>query len=419
MLYRVGPGVRSMEAVPIGYLIHSTLMATLAVAAAAGHRPRRSSPFRLSHALGFVLNWPVLSFALLAASTALAAADSGAGAGFWVGAALATAASAALAVLRRRARRTGPVLERALDEGLGAEWRDVAPGPAARLARRPSLVRVLLAPATSRRRGVRRSANIRYGPAGRSNLLDVYRGRSGRPGRPVLLYLHGGAFRFGGKRFGARHLLRRLAGEGWVCVSANYRLTGDSREALVDVRRALSWVGEHAGELGADGGHVFVAGSSAGARLASLAGETPAAEPAIAGVIGLNGYYGPPSPTRPACAPPYLVVHGDQDRLVVVDDARRFVAELRAGSSRAVCYAELPGAQHGFDLFRSRRFDSVVDAIAAFAACVGPPAQAGPAAASAAGAGSRSSVCDATAPAATATSIAIAEPVAPGFTVIT
>jgi hypothetical protein len=30
-------------------------------------------------------------------------------------------------------------------------------------------------------------------------------------------------------------------------------------------------------------------------------------------------------------------------------------------------YAELPGAQHGFDLFRSRRFDTVVDAIEAFA----------------------------------------------------
>jgi hypothetical protein len=29
-------------------------------------------------------------------------------------------------------------------------------------------------------------------------------------------------------------------------------------------------------------------------------------------------------------------------------------------------YAELPGAQHGFDVFRSARFEAVVDAIEIF-----------------------------------------------------
>jgi acetyl esterase/lipase len=38
-----------------------------------------------------------------------------------------------------------------------------------------------------------------------------------------------------------------------------------------------------------------------------------------------------------------------------------------ATSSNPVVYTELPGAQHGFDLFRSRRFDTVIDAIEAFA----------------------------------------------------
>jgi acetyl esterase/lipase len=67
-------------------------------------------------------------------------------------------------------------------------------------------------------------------------------------------------------------------------------------------------------------------------------------------------------------APPCFVVHGDQDTLVIVEDARGFVEQLRATSSNPVVYAELPGAQHGFDLFRSRRFDTVVDAIEAFTA---------------------------------------------------
>jgi len=50
--------------------------------------------------------------------------------------------------------------------------------------------------------------------------------------------------------------------------------------------------------------------------------------------------------------------------------ARRFVDELRGVSANPVVYAELPGAQHSFDLFHSLRFDRVVDAAEAFAAWV-------------------------------------------------
>jgi acetyl esterase/lipase len=64
------------------------------------------------------------------------------------------------------------------------------------------------------------------------------------------------------------------------------------------------------------------------------------------------------------------VTHGDQDPLVPVEDARRFVQGLRSNSSNPVVYAEVPGAQHAFDLFHSIRFETVVDAIEAFAAWV-------------------------------------------------
>lgn len=61
------------------------------------------------------------------------------------------------------------------------------------------------------------------------------------------------------------------------------------------------------------------------------------------------------------------VVHGDQDTLVIVEDARHFVDRLRATSLNPVVYAELPAAQHGFDLFRSRRLETIIDAVEAFA----------------------------------------------------
>jgi acetyl esterase/lipase len=362
-------------------------MAAVAWSAVLRYRPHRSSPFRLSYVFGLWLNWPLVTFLLLVASTALAIDQSSVDSPWlWIGLGLTVIASAALVVLRRVAQGTGPVLERALEEGLGANWRGgVEAELAARLRRRPSLARILWAPASARRRGVERIANIRYGPARRANLLDLYRDRSDRSSRPVLVHLHP---LFGSKRLGTRYLFHRLAGDGWICVSANYRRASDDEfsDPLIDVKKVIAWVHEHGPEYGADPTAIFVAGSSLGGHLASLAAFTPgeptlqpgfeSADTSVAGVISLYGYYGtlasggPPAshlsyPTTNA--PPCFVAHGDRDSLVIVEDARGFVEQLRATSSNPVVYAELPGAQHGFDLFRSRRFDTVVDAIEAFA----------------------------------------------------
>jgi dipeptidyl aminopeptidase/acylaminoacyl peptidase len=54
-------------------------------------------------------------------------------------------------------------------------------------------------------------------------------------------------------------------------------------------------------------------------------------------------------------APPFYVIHGANDTMVPVDQARRFVAALREVSDAPVAYAELRGAQHVFDLFPSVR----------------------------------------------------------------
>jgi acetyl esterase/lipase len=372
---------------PIGYLITAGLVAGAALSAVARRRPSRSSPFRLSGAIGFLLNWPLAVLVLLAASTALAIVQNGVGSPvFWIGLALTLGASGALVVLRARAQGTGPALERALDEGLGADWPDrVDPELAARLRRRPSLARILSAPVSSRRHGVKRIANIRYGPARRANLLDLYRDRSHRPGRPVLVHFHP---LFGSKRLGSRYLFHRLAAEGWMCVSANYRRASDDglSDQLIDVKKVIAWVREHGPEHDADTDAIFIAGSSLGGHLASRAAFTanePALQPgfegadtSVAGVICLYGYYGQVAKSGPPSArlsyattdaPPCFVAHGDSDPFVIVEDARGFVEQLRATSSNPVVYAELPGAQHGFDVFRSRRFDTIVDAIEAFA----------------------------------------------------
>ncbi|WP_232792468.1 alpha/beta hydrolase [Actinacidiphila yeochonensis] len=349
-------------------------------------RPRRSSPFNLSFALTFLVNeQPFLGLYVLAAGAVpvLVGGDVGAP-GWWVAVGVAAGTAAGLAVLAARARTARPCLTAALRDALGP---GAVPEREARGRRgRLPLLRLLFLPLVSYRFGVRRVADVRYGDAGRGHLLDVYVPRSGVTNAPVLVYLHGGGFRVGGKMLGARPLLYRLAGQGWVCVSANYRLGRGLRYAdrLADVRRVVRWVREHGADYGADPGTLFLAGGSAGAHLAATAALTangtgtrpgPAADDTpVSGVIGLYGYYGraeehpgsSPLAHLRADAPPFLLVHGSMDTLVLPEDARHFATELARVSTRPVVYAELPGTQHAFDFFPSIRFHAVIAAVEHF-----------------------------------------------------
>ena len=59
-------------------------------------------------------------------------------------------------------------------------------------------------------------------------------------------------------------------------------------------------------------------------------------------------------------------MHGDNDTLVPVVEARAFVDRLRVVTTNPVVYAEIPGAQHAFDLFPSIRSSGVLRGVARF-----------------------------------------------------
>jgi acetyl esterase/lipase len=67
-----------------------------------------------------------------------------------------------------------------------------------------------------------------------------------------------------------------------------------------------------------------------------------------------------------ADAPPFFVLHGHDDSLIPVGEAQEFVEELRAVSKSPVAYAELPHAQHAFDIFSSPRAHQSAEAVARF-----------------------------------------------------
>jgi acetyl esterase/lipase len=377
---------------PTGYLITLMFVASgTALALWPMSRPRLLG--RWSFPLITVINeLPQVAFLLLLASTLLAIGEDGLldTAGGWALAGVAGLTTLGLAVLLRRGLAARGVVATAMAEGLGADWRDALVQAPASGLRPGAWLRVLFVPYPFRPRRVERIPNLSYGDAGKRNRLDVYRHRSHPQGAPTLLYFHGGGYFSGNKNREGRVLLHRLAGRGWVCVSATYRLRPavGFPDHLVDAKKAIAWVRGHGHEYGADPTNLVVAGSSAGAHLTSLAALTPNdpvlqpgfnADTAVDAAICLYGYYGryygrggderPPSTPlayNASQAPPFFVAHGDCDTYVPVEDARMLVEHLRAASSEPVIYAELPGGQHAFDQFHSARNEAVVDAIEAF-----------------------------------------------------
>lgn len=379
---------------PMGYVVTTALLTWCTFFAVVA--PRRPRPLAtMSFWFGMVLNEvPFLGMFAVVASTALAAGqgdlESPAGK---VTAAVALATIPGMAVSAWRGLRTDQVVGRALEEGLGADWRDRLHVP---LRRRRPWARILLLSRLMRRRGVERIPNISYGDAGRRNLLDIYRRRDTPQNGPVLIYFHGGHYTSGAKSREARPLLYRLADQGWVCISANYRLRPqtDFPGHQIDAKKVIAWAREHAAEYGADPSRLFVAGSSAGSNMAAHCALTPndpvyqpgfeSADTSVTAAICLYGYYGfffgeepdvTPSPNQPYAyldpgAPPFLIAHGTKDALATVEATRYFVDQLRRVSDSTVVYAELPGAQHAFDLYHSARFEAVVDGVEAFAAWV-------------------------------------------------
>ena len=324
---------------------------------------------------------PFLAMAWLGVNTLTTAIDGSLDSpGAYAVVAVAVLTVAGLAVIVRRGWNAGTEVRRALhDQG-------IAPPDASRDgAGRPSLVRLIAWPFSVRPRGVRRVRNVAYGEDDPATRLDLYLPRTPRAGpAPVLVYFHGGGFYSGSKSWGAKPLFYRLAASGWVCASADYRLAprASYADALADARRAVDWVRQHAAEHGGAPERVFLAGGSAGAHLASMlalggrdSGTSAPSTPDVRGVVALYGYFGrvrtPHGPSSPfdligPQAPPFLVVHGDNDSLVPVETARDFAGRLASASAGPVVFVELGGAEHSFGLFDSLRFRAVIDGIEAF-----------------------------------------------------
>jgi acetyl esterase/lipase len=268
-----------------------------------------------------------------------------------------------------------------------------------------------------RRRRVR-SRNIAFtADDGPRITLDVYQPLGAmEPGakRPAIVQIHGGAWIIGDKREQGIPLLNHLAANGWVGFNVNYRLAPRVKapEHLVDCKRAIAWIREHAEEYGVDPDFICVTGGSAGGHLTAMVALTandPAFQPGFEdkdttvqaavpfyGVydmadvdqLMIKGFrqlflepfvfgskygagadpfeqYSPIHHVR-ADAPPMMMLHGTRDALVPIEAARPFAAKLAETSESAAVWVELVGAQHAFDIFPSARTVRVIEYVERF-----------------------------------------------------
>ena len=250
--------------------------------------------------------------------------------------------------------------------------------------------------------GVTSLADVTYSVINgyRPMMVDIYMPpKKGGP-KPLIMYVHGGGWTAGTPRNAGAHgnfpaALAKLASEGFVVASLEYRLAEEARfpAQLQDARAALRFLKGNAARFGIDPARTGIWGGSAGGHLSALTALScgdasldppgtkaePGSECVQAAVIwygvfdfkALNagrpggdraaprllGCDGPCSDERFAAAspvtyidakdPPHLLIHGTEDKVVPISQSYGVEARLKAaGVPVETLY--IPGVDHSF-----------------------------------------------------------------------
>jgi acetyl esterase/lipase len=242
--------------------------------------------------------------------------------------------------------------------------------------------------------GVKAERDIEYARVGETTLLlDVFRPESSGQPLPLVVWVHGGGWSGGDK---AANPALPLSASGYVVASINYRLSGTARfpAQIEDCRAAIRWLRANARKYNIDPKRVGVWGSSAGGHLVALLGTAGdvskwdgvgANTDQPARVQAVCDYYGPTdllaekipgrgrgpdsavgrllggavdehkdeagqaSPINYVSAddPPFLILHGEQDETVPIEQSEMLDAALRKAGVEST-FLRVKNAGHAF-----------------------------------------------------------------------
>jgi acetyl esterase/lipase len=212
--------------------------------------------------------------------------------------------------------------------------------------------------------------------------LDAYYPASANGRWPALVYIHGGSWTGGDKRSPATQGDRvALVEAGFLVVSINYRLAPEYRfpAMIEDAKCAVRYLRAHADEYNLDPERMGAFGNSAGGHIAALLGlanqsagwdvgpyrEYPSAVGAVVDLFGpadltvllennservfRNEDLAVASPVNHVTehAPPFLILHGDNDSLVPLEQSQALYERLTEHGIRAELVI-VRGGGHGF-----------------------------------------------------------------------
>lgn len=225
-------------------------------------------------------------------------------------------------------------------------------------------------------------------PGGKAMLLDLYRPEKAEGPLPVVVWIFGGAFRTGSKE-GQAGTATWLATKGYAVAAINYRLSGEVKfpAQVEDCKAAVAWLRLNAAGYGLDGGRIGAWGASSGGYLATMLGVW--GDPEHKRVQAVVDFFGPSDFLKmdgaappggmkhdPADSPesqliggpiqenkdkvaranpityvtkeaaPFLIVHGDRDPLVPVNQSELLFEALKQAGANATFY-KIVGAGHG------------------------------------------------------------------------
>ena len=116
--------------------------------------------------------------------------------------------------------------------------------------------------------------NIPYATVSSAQKLDVYLAADTSKKSPVIISIHGGAFKFGDKADEQVNPMLEGLKKGYAVVSVNYRLSKEAQfpAQIQDIKAAIRWVKANAEKYHFDKNKIVLWGGSAGGYLSALAG---------------------------------------------------------------------------------------------------------------------------------------------------
>jgi acetyl esterase/lipase len=258
--------------------------------------------------------------------------------------------------------------------------------------------------------GVRAQRDIAYVAGGHErHVLDLYVPDKADGPMPLIIWIHGGGWQNGSKD-GCPPLRKGYAERGYAVASINYRLSSHATfpAQIEDCKAAIRWLRAHAEENNIDPTRFGVWGSSAGGHLVALVGTSGDVIEFDVGeyldqssrVQAVCDYYGPTdfkvfvttagyerhaganSPEAKLIGgavlenkdkaaslnpityvtkddPPFLIVHGDKDRTVPINQSQLLFESLKkAGVSGH--FHTIHGAGHGRPGFGAAEIETMV-----------------------------------------------------------